>query len=122
MGTFTSFYGWWEEQNEGTTIQIRNREEDGDWNNPADHKMFDSYLVGRKAITADNCKMYIKMRTHASSEEAPCHWGVMVVDLSAADPEAELVGGQITSSNESYTNPDHEFDLSNGLARKWLSP
>lgn len=115
MGTFTSFYGWWEEQNEGTTIQIRNREEDGDWKNPADHEMFDSYLVGRKAITADNCKMYIKMRTHASSEDAPCHWGVMVVDLSAADPEAELVGGQITSSNESYTNPDHEFDLS-----KWI--
>ena len=115
MGTFTSFYGWWEEQNEGTTIQIRNREEDGDWNNPADHDMFDSYLVGRKAITADNCKMYIKMRTHASSEDAPCYWGVMVVDLSAADPEAELVGGQITSSNESYTNPDHEFDLS-----KWI--
>ncbi len=115
MGTFTSFYGWWEEQNEGTTIQIRNREEDGDWNNPADHEMFDSYLAGRKLITADNCKMYIKMRTHASSEDAPCHWGVMVVDLSAAEPEAELVGEQITSSNEGYTNPDHEFDLS-----KWI--
>ncbi len=115
MGTFTSFYGWWEEQNEGTTIQIRNREDDGDWSNPADHEMFDSYLAGRKLITADNCKMYIKMRTHASSEDAPCHWGVMVVDLSAAEPEAELVGEQITSWNESYTNPDHEFDLS-----KWI--
>ncbi len=115
MGTLTGFYGWWEEQNEGTTIQIRNREEDGDWTNPADHEMFDSYLAGRKLITADNCKMYIKMRTHASSEDAPCHWGVMVVDLSAAEPEAELVGEQITSWNESYTNPDHEFDLS-----KWI--
>ncbi len=115
MGTFTSFYGWWEEQNEGTTIQIRNREEDGDWQNPADHEMFDSYLAGRKLITEDNCIMAIKMRTHASSEDAPCHWGVMVIDLSAADPVAELVGGQQESYNESYSNPDPTFDLS-----KWI--
>ncbi len=115
MGTFTSFYGWWEEQNEGTTIQIRNREDDGDWKNPADHEMFDSYLAGRKKITADNCIMSVKMRTHASSSDAPCHWGVMVIDLSAADPVAELVGSQMESYNESYSNPDPSFDLS-----KWI--
>lgn len=84
MATFTSWYGWHEEQNEGTTIQIRNREADGDWKNPADHEKFDSYLAGRKKITADNCILAIKMRTHASSEDAPCHWGVMVIDINAA--------------------------------------
>ena len=115
MGTFTSWYGWHEEQNEGSTIQIRNREEDGDFSNPADHEVFDSYLAGRKKITADNCIMSVKMRTHASSAEAPCHWGVMVIDLSEADPTAVLVGNQIESYNESYSNPDHKFDLS-----KWI--
>lgn len=112
MGTLTGWYGWWEEQNEGSTLQIRNSEADGDWSNPADHDVFDSYLYGKKLITEDNCKMYVKMRTHACSEDAPAHWGVMVVDLSAADPIAELVGEQITSYNESYSNPDHCFDLS----------
>lgn len=116
--TFTSWYGWHEEQNEGTAIQIRNREEDGDWKNPADHDNFDSYLAGRKLITQDNCKMYIKMRTHASSSEAPCHWGVKVIDLSAAEPVAELVGEQIASFNESYSNPDHEFDLSKYVGKE----
>ncbi len=118
MGTFTSWYGWWEEQNEGTTIQIRNREEDGDWKNPADHENFDSYLAGRKKITEDNCILSIKMRTHASSEDAPCHWGVMAIDLSAADPVAELVGEQMTSWNESYTNPDHKFDLTKYIGKE----
>lgn len=118
MGTFTSWYGWWEEQNEGTTLQIRNSEADGHWSNPADHEVFDSYLVGRKKITADNCKMFIKMRTHACSEEAPCHWGVMAIDLTAADPTAELVGGQQTSWNESYSNPDPTFDLSKYIGKE----
>lgn len=112
MGTLTSWYGWWEEQNEGTTIQIRNSEAEGHWSNPADHEHFDSYLAGRKLITADNCIMTIKQRTHACSEDAPAHWGVMVVDLSAAEPEAKLVGDIMTSYNESYSNPDPSFDLS----------
>lgn len=112
MATFTSWYGWHQEQNEGTTIQVRNREEDGDWAHPADHENFDSYLVGRKKITADNCILAIRMRTHDSSEDAPCHWGVMVIDISAADPVAELIGGQQTSWNDSYSNPDPTFDLS----------
>ena len=118
MGTFTSWYGWWEEQNEGTTLQIRNSEAEGHWSNPADHDVFDSYLVGRKKITADNCKMSIKMRTHACSEDAPCHWGVMAIDLTAADPTAELVGEQQTSWNESYSNPDPTFDLSKYIGKE----
>lgn len=118
MGTFTSWYGWWEEQNEGTTLQIRNSEADGHWKNPADHEHFDSYLAGRKTITEDNCIMSIKMRTHACSEDAPAHWGVMVIDLSAAEPEAELIGNIIESYNESYSNPDHKFDLSKYIGKE----
>ena len=118
MATFTSWYGWHEEQNEGTTLQIRNSEEEGHWSNPADHENFDSYLAGRKKITEDNCILAIRMRTHASSEDAPCHWGVMVIDINAADPVAELVGEQQTSWNESYSNPDPTFDLSKYIGKE----
>ncbi len=111
MGTFTSWYGWWEEQNEGTTIQIRNSEADGHWNNPADLENFDSYLAGRKMITADNCKLYIKVRTHGADENSPAKWGVMAVDLTAANPEAVLIGGIRSYGSDRYTNPDEEFDL-----------
>ncbi len=111
MGTFTNWYGWWEEQNEGTTLQIRNSEADGHWNNPADLENFDSYLAGRKMISADNCKLYIKVRTHGADENSPAKWGVMVVDLTAADPKAELIGGIRSYGSDRYTNPDEEFDL-----------
>ncbi len=111
MGTFTSWYGWHEEQNEGTTIQIRNSEAEGHWNNPADLEKFDSYLAGRKMITKDNCKLYIKVRTHGADANSPAKWGVMVVDLTAADPKAELVGGIREYGNDRYTNPDEMFDL-----------
>ena len=110
MCTLHGFVGWWEEQNEGTTIQIRNRQEDGDWERPADDKMFDSFLYGSKMITEDNKILTIKARTHAASAEAPCHWGVMVVDLSDANPAAVLVGDKQTLASESYT--DIDFDLS----------
>ena len=110
MCTLHGFVGWWEEQNEGTTIQIRNRQEDGDWERPADDKMFDSYIYGSKQITADNKILTIKARTHAASAEAPCHWGVMVVDLSDPNPSAVLVGDKQTLASESYT--DIDFDLS----------
>ncbi len=111
MGTFTSWYGWWEEQNEGTTLQIRNSEADGHWNNPADLENFDSYLAGRKMITADNCKLFIKVRTHGADENSPAKWGVMVVDLTSADPKAELIGGIRSYGSDRYTNPDEMFDL-----------
>ena len=110
MCTLHGFVGWWEEQNEGTTIQIRNRQEDGDWEHPADDKMFDSFIYGSKQITEDNKILTIKARTHSASAEAPCHWGVMVVDLSVANPGAILVGEKQTLASESYT--DIDFDLS----------
>lgn len=110
MCTLHGFWGWWEEQNEGTTIQIRNREEDGDWEHPADDKMFDSYIYGSKMITADNKILSIKARTHSASDEDPCHWGVQVIDLSDADPTAVLLGEKQTLASEDYT--DIHFDLS----------
>ena len=110
MCTLHGFVGWWEEQNEGTTIQIRNRAEDGDHERPADNQMFDSYLYGSKMITDDNKILTVKARTHAASAEAPCHWAVMVVDLSEADPKAVVVGEKQTLASESYT--DINFDLS----------
>lgn len=110
MCTLHGFVGWWEEQNEGTTIQIRNREADGDWERPADDKMFDSFLYGSKQITEDNKILTIKARTHGASEDDPCHWGVMVVDLSDANPAAVLLGEKQTLASEAYT--DIDFDLS----------
>ena len=62
--------------------------------------------------------MSIKMRTHACSEDAPAHWGVMVIDLSEAEPKAELIGNIIESYNESYSNPDHRFDLSKYIGKE----
>ena len=118
MGTFTSWYGWWEEQNEGTTLQIRNREADGDWSNPADLENFDSYLCGIKNITEDNKILSIKMRTHAADEASPAKWGVQVIDLSAAEPEAELIGGIRSYGSSDYTNPDESFDLSAYVGKK----
>lgn len=107
-------YGWLEEQNEGTTIQIRNSENDGHWNNPADLENFDSYIYGRKSITADNCKMYLKVRTHGGLIK----WGVMVVDPSAADTKAVRIGEICEYDSDNYTTGseydkhDFEFDLS----------
>ncbi len=108
-----SHIGWLEEQNEGTTVQIRNRQEDGDWDRPADLDNFDSYVFGRKAITADNCKMYLKVRTHGGLAK----FGVMVVDPTLADPTAVRIGDVCEYDNDNYTNgdgdrPDFEYDLS----------
>jgi len=106
--------GWLEEQNEGTTIQIQNSEEEGHWLNPADLENFDSYIFGRKAITEDNCKMYLKVRTHGGLVK----FGVMVVDPTEASPKAVRIGGLCEYDNDSYTcgyegdRHDFEFDLS----------
>lgn len=110
MATLHGFWGWWEEQNEGTTIQIRNRQEDGDWENPADDKVFDSYIYGSKKITGDNKILTIKARTHNATEEAPCYWGVQVIDLSDANPQAVLLGEQQHFASDAYM--DFDFDLS----------
>ncbi len=108
-----SHIGWLEEQNEGTTVQIRNDAGQGHQDNPANLENFDSYVFGRKTITADNCKMYLKVRTHGGLAK----FGVMVVDPTAANATAVRIGGICEYDNDSYTNgdgdrPDFEYDLS----------
>jgi hypothetical protein len=102
------FRGNWEEQNEGTTIRIRN---DGDErNNPADLNVFDSFVFGSKSITADNKIMSVRLRTHNADAGAPAHWGVQVIDLSQAEPVTVKIGENKTHGSGDYA--DYEFDLS----------
>ena len=96
------FRGDWEEQNEGTTLRIRNNEEDR--KNPADLEMFDSFVFGSKLITEDNYMMTLQIRTHSADEAAPVYYGVQVVDLTATDPKAEMVGDVRTYASENYTS------------------
>ena len=96
------FRGDWEEQNEGTTLRIRNSEDDR--KNPADLEMFDSFVFGSKLITEDNYMMTLQIRTHSADEAAPAYYGVQVVDLAAADPKAEMVGDVRTYASENYTS------------------
>ncbi len=94
------FFGNWEEQNEGTTVRIRNN--DDERNRPTDLKEFDSFVAGRKVLTADNCIMTLQMRTHNAEPDAPAYYGVKVIDLTAAEPEAVLVGGVRTFADSNY--------------------
>lgn len=95
------FRGVWDEQNEGTTLQIRNNAEQQK-TNPADLEMFDSFVYGSKKITADNKIMTLQIRTHNATAEAPVYYGVQVVDLSQANPQAQLIGGVRTINSEAY--------------------
>ncbi len=104
MGSLTTWTGDYEEQNEGSTLRIRNGGDDQ--KNPADDKNFDSFVYGRKLITADNSKLTIQLRTHQS----PCFWGVQIVDLTKAEPELEYVGNIRTADSGSYYS--EFFDLS----------
>ena len=108
------FQGAWQEQNEGTTLQIRNGEEDQD--NPADLDVFDSFVFGSKLITADNKILSIRLRTHDADETAPAHYGVQVVDLSAAQPAAVKIGENKTYGSGDYA--DIEFDLSDYVGKE----
>ncbi len=108
------FQGAWQEQNEGTTSQIRNGEEDQD--NPADLDVFDSFVYGSKLITEDNKILSIRLRTHDADETAPAHYGVQVVDLSAAQPAAVKVGGNKTYGSGDYA--DIDFDLSDYVGKE----
>lgn len=108
------FRGAWQEQNEGTTLQIRNN---GDERlNPADLNVFDSYVYGSKLITADNKILSLRLRTHSADEASPAHFGVQVVDLSAAQPVAVKVGENKTYGSGNYT--DFEFDLSDYVGKE----
>lgn len=107
MGTL-DFRGNWEEQNEGTTLRIRN--DDADRANPANLDVFDSFVFGSKKITDDNKILSLRVRTHSASDAAPTIWGVQVVDLSAADPVAVKIGETKGLNSEAYQ--DFDFDLS----------
>lgn len=108
------FRGAWQEQNEGTTLQIRNNE--GDRANPADLNVFDSFVYGSKLITADNKILSIRLRTHNADASAPAHFGVQVVDLSAAQPVAVKVGENKTYGSGDYA--DFEFDLTEYVGKE----
>lgn len=103
-----SFWGAWQEQNEGTTLQIRNAEDQR--SNPADLNVFDSYTYGSKKITNDNKILSVRLRTHNADAASPAHFGVQVVDLSAAQPVAVKIGDNRTYGSGDYA--DFEFDLS----------
>jgi len=101
------FRGAWQEQNEGTTLQIRNG--DSEKSNPADLNVFDSFVFGSKLITDDNKIMSLRVRTHNADAAAPAYWGVQVVDLSVAEPQAVKVADKTYGSGD-YS--DIDFDLS----------
>lgn len=102
------FWGAWEEQNEGTTLQIRNNSDQR--SNPADLDVFDSYVCGSKLITDDNKILSLRVRTHNADAAAPAYFGVQVVDLSAPAPVAVKIGDTKTYGSENYA--DFDFDLS----------
>jgi hypothetical protein len=108
------FRGAWQEQNEGTTVQIRNNEEDR--GNPADLNVFDSYVYGSKFISEDNKILSLRLRTHNADAASPAHFGVQVVDLSQAQPVAVKVGENKTYGSGDYA--DFEFDLSNYVGKE----
>lgn len=108
------FRGAWQEQNEGTTLQIRNNVEDR--GNPADLNVFDSYVYGSKLITQDNRILSLRVRTHNADAASPAHFGVQVIDLSAAQPTTVKVGENKTYGSGDYT--DFEFDLSNYIGKE----
>lgn len=113
MGTL-DFRGAWEEQNEGTTLRIRN--DDADRANPADLNVFDSFVFGSKTITEDNKIMSLRVRTHSASDAAPTVWGVQVIDLSAAEPVAVKIGDTKGLNSEAYQ--DFDFDLSSYVGKE----
>jgi hypothetical protein len=102
------FRGAWEEQNEGTTLQIRNNGDER--NNPGDLDVFDSFVFGSKWITGENKILSLRARTHNADESAPAYFGVQVVDLSVGQPKAEKVGETRRYGSGDYA--DFDFDLS----------
>jgi hypothetical protein len=108
-----TFHGQWEEQNEGTTLQVRNAADQQA--NPADLNVFDSYTYGSKMITADNKIMTIRLRTHNADVAAPMYYGVQVIDLSDAEPTNVKIADK-TYASEDYADVD--FDLSNYVGKE----
>ncbi|WP_339879154.1 carboxypeptidase-like regulatory domain-containing protein [uncultured Algoriphagus sp.] len=108
------FRGAWQEQNEGTTLQIRNNE--ADRSNPADLNVFDSYVYGSKLITEDNKILSLRVSTHNADEANPAYFGVQIVDMSDAQPTAVKIGENRTYASGSYG--DIEFDLSEYVGKE----
>lgn len=108
------FRGAWQEQNEGTTLQIRNSESER--TNPANLDVFDSFVYGSKLITEDNKILSIRLRTHSADATNPAYFGVQVVDLSAAQPSAVKIGEQKTYGSGDYT--DFDFNLSQYVGKE----
>ncbi len=100
--------GAWDEQNEGTTLQIRNN--GVEQSNPADLDHFDSFIYGSKKITADNKILSIRLRTHDADATSPAYFGVQVIDLSASNPTTVKIGDTKTYGSGDYA--DFDFDLS----------
>ncbi|MDL2213195.1 carboxypeptidase-like regulatory domain-containing protein [Bacteroides sp. OttesenSCG-928-J23] len=109
-----SFWGNIEEQNEGTTMRIRNDE--ADRSNPVDLDVFDSYMYGSKMITDDNKILSLRLRTHGADEASPAYFGVQVIDLAVAEPAAVKVGETKTIGTGNYT--DFHFDLSEYVGKE----
>lgn len=113
MSTLT-FWGNWEEQWEGTTLRIRNDEDERE--NPADLDVFDSFVYGSKLITEDNKILSLRLRTHNADAAAPAHFGVQVIDLSLPEPTAVKIGENKTYGSDAYA--DFDFDLSDYVGKE----
>lgn len=110
----SDYYGNLEEQNEGTTLRIRN--DAADQTNPANLNKFDSFIYGSKTITNDNKILSLRVRTHNADAASPAHFGVQVVDLSAEKPTAVKIGEVQTYGSSDYA--DFDFDLSDYVGKE----
>ncbi|WP_029906843.1 carboxypeptidase-like regulatory domain-containing protein [Prevotella sp. 10(H)] len=109
-----NFKGAWQEQNEGTTLQIRNS--GNEQKNPASLDVFDSYVYGSKLISEDNKILSLRVRTHNADDNAPAYFGVQVVNLSDAEPKAKKIGDTKTYGSDKYA--DFDFDLSEYIGKE----
>ncbi|MCM1501904.1 MAG: carboxypeptidase-like regulatory domain-containing protein [Bacteroidales bacterium] len=109
MGSL-NFYGDWSEHGEGTCIEIS-----GDASKPADPNRLESYVWGSKMITADNKIMTVRARTFGG-RDGETVFGVVAVDLNAAEPNAVTVGTTYKTASESYE--DYHFDLSDFVGKE----
>ena len=100
-GQFQNWYGLYEMQNEGCTLQIvdGNNETSG---LQADLEHFDSYTYGSKLISEGNKILSVYWRTHQGANDNPVPWGVMVVDLSETEPAAVFVPEMDTKDKITY--------------------
>ena len=109
MGSM-NFVGDWSEHGEGTCIEIS-----GDEKKPANPNEFESYVWGSKLITEDNKMMTVRARTFGG-RDGETAFGVVAIDLSAAEPNAVVVGEKVKTASESYG--DYYFDFSDFVGKE----